>query len=82
MVVFFFLVESSGRTLEEIDGLYLLHISPRKSAKFTFDEETRSTLGQGLNTDAMHLKGNNKGQLVKEGEARAGGVLQKEGANN
>ena len=82
VVVYFFLVESSGRTLEEIDAMYLLHVPPRKSAKFEFDEETRRTLGQGLNTDAMHLKRNKKGQLVKEDEADAGGVLQKEHTNS
>jgi MFS transporter, SP family, sugar:H+ symporter len=78
VVVYFFLMESSGRTLEEIDAMYLVHVPPRKSANFEFDEETRRTLGQGLNTDAMHLKRNKKGQLVKEDEADAGGVLQKE----
>lgn len=79
VVVYFFLIESSGRTLEEIDAMYLLHVAPRKSAKFVFDEEMRSSLGQGINTDAMHLKRSKRGRLEKEEEAPAGGVLQREG---
>jgi SP family sugar:H+ symporter-like MFS transporter len=79
VVVYFFLIESSGRTLEEIDAMYLLHVPPRKSAKFQFDEETMNSLGLGLNTDAMHLRRNKKGQLEKEDEAAVGGVLQREG---
>jgi SP family sugar:H+ symporter-like MFS transporter len=80
VVVYFFLIESRGRTLEEIDAMYLLHVNPIKSAKFEFDEETRNTLGQGLNTDAMHLGRNDKGEVVKEEEAgTVGGVLQREG---
>lgn len=34
LVVYFFLNESQGRTLEEIDTMYILHVSPRKSTKW------------------------------------------------
>lgn len=34
VVVYFFVIEGQGRTLEAIDTMYLLHISPRKSSKW------------------------------------------------
>jgi MFS transporter, SP family, sugar:H+ symporter len=33
-IVFFFLVESKDRSLEEIDTMYLLHVNPITSAKW------------------------------------------------
>ncbi|RQM06671.1 hypothetical protein DH86_00001291, partial [Scytalidium sp. 3C] len=32
--VYFFVIEGQGRTLEEIDTMYLTHVDPRKSAKW------------------------------------------------
>jgi SP family sugar:H+ symporter-like MFS transporter len=32
--VYFFVIEGQGRTLEEIDTMYILHVDPRKSAKW------------------------------------------------
>ncbi|KAJ4307085.1 hexose transporter hxt5 [Collariella sp. IMI 366227] len=40
LVVFFFLIESKDRTLEEIDTMYLHHVNPIKSSKW--DEKTIS----------------------------------------
>ncbi|KIW19396.1 hypothetical protein PV08_03691 [Exophiala spinifera] len=34
ILVYFFVIEGQGRTLEEIDTMYLEHVSPRKSAKW------------------------------------------------
>ena len=34
MLVYFFVIESKDRSLEEIDTMYLLHINPRTSAKW------------------------------------------------
>lgn len=34
LIVFFFLIESKGRTLEEIDTMYIEHVSPMKSSKW------------------------------------------------
>jgi SP family sugar:H+ symporter-like MFS transporter len=39
VVVYFFLCESQGRSLEEIDTMYCLHIPPRQSAKWRPEEE-------------------------------------------
>jgi len=33
-VVYFFVIEGQGRTLEEIDTMYLLHVNPRQSSKW------------------------------------------------
>ena len=77
-MVYIWLVESSSKTLEEVDAMYLLHVSPRKSAKFEFDEETKRTLGENINTDAMNLRG--RGMKVKKiNEAGQGGVFHHEG---
>lgn len=34
LIVYFFLVEGQGRTLEEIDTMYIERVAPRKSAKW------------------------------------------------
>jgi SP family sugar:H+ symporter-like MFS transporter len=60
-VVYFFLLESSGRTLEEVDAMYLLHVTPLKSAKYEFDEEMKKTLGRDINMDVMHLRRHRRG---------------------
>jgi SP family sugar:H+ symporter-like MFS transporter len=78
VVVYFFLMESSGRTLEEVDAMYLLHVNPVKSARYEFDEETKATLGQDINTDAMHLRKRGRG-FAKAEEGGQGGVLHSEG---
>jgi SP family sugar:H+ symporter-like MFS transporter len=33
-VVYFFVIEGQGRTLEEVDTMYLLHVKPWESAKW------------------------------------------------
>ena len=78
-LVYFFLIESSGKSLEEIDAMYLMHVPPRKSAKFEFDDETRRSIGTGIATDKMHLRRRGNG-WEKETEAPVGGVLQHEGS--
>lgn len=79
VVVYFFLVESSGKTLEEVDTMYLMHVNPMKSKNFEFDEETRHSIGVGaIGTDKMHLRKRGFGTKKME-EAGDGGVLQREG---
>jgi SP family sugar:H+ symporter-like MFS transporter len=77
-IIYIFLVESSGKTLEEVDAMYLMHVPPRKSAKFEWDEETRKEIGSGIATDKMHLR-HRGGKFEKENEANEAGVLQDEG---
>lgn len=80
-VVFFFLIESSDRTLEEVDTMYLFHVSPIGSGKFVFDDELRKSIGTGagIGTDRMHLTRNGKNGMKKVDEGGAGGVVQDEG---
>jgi MFS transporter, SP family, sugar:H+ symporter len=77
-MVYTWLMESSGKTLEEVDAMYLLGVSPRKSAKFEFDDETRKNLGNIINTDAMNLERTGR-KVQKVNEAGQGGVFH-EGA--
>lgn len=51
VVVYVFLCESQGRTLEEIDTMYLLHISPLKSSKWNPEES-----GGVIDQDHMYSK--------------------------
>lgn len=84
-VVFFFLIESSGRTLEEVDTMYLFHVRPIGSGKFVFDDEIRKSIGSGagIGTDRMHLiKGGRGGGMKKAEEGGRGGVVQDEGVRN
>lgn len=71
VVVYFFLIESSGRTLEEVDAMYLLHVRPFGSHKFDFDDETRKSMGHGINTDQMLLKKEGLGTAKDEEAERA-----------
>lgn len=75
LIVFFCLVESSGRTLEEVDAMYLLHVNPMTSSKFVFDAQAKKDLGD-IGTDKMRL---NRGGRAKVAEAGEGGVLEREG---
>jgi SP family sugar:H+ symporter-like MFS transporter len=77
VLVYFCLLESSGKSLEEVDAMYLLHVSPRKSAKFQFDEETKRHLSTTINTDNMHLRGQGK-NMRKAEEGGQGGMFHKE----
>jgi len=56
--------------------MYLLHVNPRKSAKYEFDEETMSALGDTINTDAMHLR---NGGRAKADEGGREGMFHDEG---
>lgn len=74
-LVFFFLIESSDRTLEEVDAMYLIHVNPITSASFQFDDETRKLIGQGMGTDAMRLRNGGR----RKADETAEGVVQDEG---
>jgi hypothetical protein len=73
IIVYFFLMESSQRTLEEVDTMYLTHISPRKSAKWDPEEA-----GGLVTIDNLYL---NKGarNIRKRDEAGREGASHDEG---
>ncbi|EKD12938.1 uncharacterized protein L3040_005796 [Drepanopeziza brunnea f. sp. 'multigermtubi'] len=79
VLVYFFLIESAGRTLEEVDAMYLLHVPPRQSARFAFDAETSGMVDAGgIGTDHMRLEGQGM-RVRKQKEAGEGGIVQDEG---
>jgi len=58
-VVYFFLEEHQGRTLEEIDTMYVTRVPPRKSSKWVLPEgddlETADAMGaEGKDAKAVH----------------------------
>lgn len=73
LVVYFFLMESAGRTLEEVDFMYITHVNPRKSSKWNPDEA-----GELTNTDNLFL-GKGGRSIQKRGEAEREGATQDEG---
>lgn len=80
VVVYFFLIESSGKTLEEVDAMYLMHVNPIKSSSFHFDEVMKKSIGAGdIGTDKMHLTHRGWRTTKKDEAGDTGGVLQHEG---
>jgi SP family sugar:H+ symporter-like MFS transporter len=72
VVVYFFVCESHGRTLEEIDTMYILGVNPRTSAKWEPPE------GDALpNLDDMFLTPGARG-INKRSEARAASMERRE----
>jgi len=56
LIVYFFCMEGQGRTLEEIDTMYVQHVNPRKSAKWVApppDEMARVRREAGTADDAV-----------------------------
>ncbi|GAM87228.1 hypothetical protein ANO11243_052500 [Dothideomycetidae sp. 11243] len=49
VVVYFFVCESQGRSLEEIDTMYVLHVKPWQSSKWTPPENEELVTTDGLN---------------------------------
>ncbi|OBT56546.1 hypothetical protein VE04_03237 [Pseudogymnoascus sp. 24MN13] len=44
-IVYFFLIESATRTIEEVDTMYLIHVPPLKSSKWTSEMIERELAG-------------------------------------
>ncbi|KAF2269297.1 general substrate transporter [Lojkania enalia] len=76
VIVFFFVCESHGRTLEEIDTMYLLHVNPIKSRKWEPPNGNEIP-----NVDNLYLTPGARQIKKKEGtgvpsEERRNGVMQ------
>ena len=72
MIVYFFVCESHGRTLEEIDTMYILHVTPWKSKHW------HPTPGEELPAlDNTYLTPGARG-IKKANEARAPEQLRRE----
>ncbi|KAJ8098045.1 hypothetical protein POJ06DRAFT_27432 [Lipomyces tetrasporus] len=65
-IVYFFVIETKDRSLEEIDTMYVLHVNPIKSASWDSSQLMRN--GDGLvNTDDLYL-GPGARRFAKDGE--------------
>lgn len=71
-IVYFFVIESKDRSLEEIDTMYILHVDPRKSANWK-PEDLGADGMTGANTDNLHLTAG--GHDVKKSEAAGAGLM-------
>jgi SP family sugar:H+ symporter-like MFS transporter len=71
-IVYFFMIETKDRSLEEIDTMYMLRVPPRHSASWNprnLGEEGMA----GINTDHLFLK--NGGKDIKKTEANGQGMM-------
>lgn len=75
LIVFFFVNETQGRTLEEVDTMYVLHVVPWKSASWVPDESIVRDLHPG--SDANKTEG--LGQAEHGEESRPEPVEIREG---
>ncbi|KAF2753871.1 MFS monosaccharide transporter-like protein [Pseudovirgaria hyperparasitica] len=81
-IVYFFMIESLGRSLEEIDTMYVLHVDPRKSASWTGDDLGRD--GPIAGTDQMFLTsgGRNIKKVTEGGDAVRAQSVHLEGSSS
>lgn len=76
VLVYFFVIEGQGRTLEEIDTMYLEHVNPRKSAKWMPPPaEEMARIRKEAGTEDVPTTASSE---TDEGK-RADGVLHNEG---
>jgi SP family sugar:H+ symporter-like MFS transporter len=76
-VVYFFMIETKGRSLEEIDTMYVLHVNPITSSKW--DPATLRQDGL-VDTDRLHMGPG--GRTWSKAEAANGGILMPQAENN
>lgn len=65
VIVYFFLIEGQGKTLEEIDTMYIQHVAPWSSSKWvppasleegSLGEGKKTSSAAGTGTGAEHLE--------------------------
>lgn len=73
-IVFFFMIETKGRSLEEIDTMYILHVNPITSASWSADTLQRDGL---VDTDKLRLRagGRKFAKDAEEGNHTSGGLV-------
>jgi SP family sugar:H+ symporter-like MFS transporter len=73
-VVYFFMIETKGRSLEEIDTMYILHVNPITSANFDVSSLRKDGL---IDTDRLHMAagGRNFSKAEQAGQ-NGGGILE------
>ncbi|KAI9734048.1 MAG: hexose transporter hxt1 [Claussenomyces sp. TS43310] len=73
VMIYFCLIESSGRTLEEIDYMYIIHVSPMNSSKWDPNQA-----GENVTTDELFLDRGGR-SIQKRNEADQEGISHEEG---
>ncbi|PVH98104.1 general substrate transporter [Periconia macrospinosa] len=73
IIVYFFMIETKGRSLEEIDTMYMLHVNPITSAKWDGESLQKDGL---VDTDRLHLGPGGRTFSKAEAAAPHEGVLQ------
>lgn len=71
-IVYFFMIETKDRSLEEIDSMYLLYVNPITSAKWKAGE-LGSTGMRDVGADGLLLR--KGGREVKKGDKQTGAGL-------
>ncbi|KAL5117030.1 hexose transporter hxt5 [Pleosporales sp. CAS-2024a] len=77
-VVYFFMMETKGRSLEEIDSMYLLHVNPRSSARF--DAESLQRNDGLIDTRRLHREAGGATSVTKADQAGRGNPAIREPA--
>lgn len=72
-IVYFFMIETKGRSLEEIDTMYVLHVNPITSAKW--DPSTLQKDGL-VDTDRLHMGPGGRTFSKAEQSGGQGGILE------
>jgi SP family sugar:H+ symporter-like MFS transporter len=73
LVVYFFMIETKNRSLEEIDTMYVLHVNPITSSKF----DAASLQKDGLiDTDRLHMGTGGRTFSKAEQAGQTGGILE------
>ncbi|KAH7366613.1 hypothetical protein BKA66DRAFT_573278 [Pyrenochaeta sp. MPI-SDFR-AT-0127] len=72
-IVYFFMIETKGRSLEEIDTMYVLHVNPITSAKWDASSLQKDGL---VDTDRLHMGTGGRTFSKAEQAGRPGGILE------
>ncbi|EMD95151.1 hypothetical protein COCC4DRAFT_149482 [Bipolaris maydis ATCC 48331] len=72
-IVYFFMIETKGRSLEEIDTMYVLHVNPITSSKW--DPSTLQKDGL-VDTDRLHMGPGGRTFSKAEQSGTHGGILE------
>ena len=72
-IVFFFLIESKDRTLEEIDTMYLLHVNPITSSKW---DESKIAGSSSVSHASKERTSSRNGEHIQSVRSRNGDQIQ------
>jgi SP family sugar:H+ symporter-like MFS transporter len=73
VIVYFFMIETKGRSLEEIDTMYVLHVNPITSSKWDASSLAKDGL---VDTDRLHMGTGGRNFSKAEQAGHSGGILE------